>query len=200
MTEKSRDICVITALPSEARAVNRHYGLIRDNKVGHLSLYRGENMNLVISGVGKEAAFQATCDLASMLDPMAGVWINLGIAGHSHRSIGEAVLISEIHDEADGSQWHPTIPSALCCETDRLTTLSRPDTNYQRETLCDMEAAGFFAAVHQCTSPEKIFCLKVVSDNREQPIDRINSKMVTQLIARRMALVDRLLGLSEVDP
>ena len=62
-------ICLVTALPAEARSVNDRYGLIRDNKVSHLPLYKNGNMTLIVSGVGKNAAYDATCRLAKCWAP-----------------------------------------------------------------------------------------------------------------------------------
>ena len=187
-------ICLVTALPAEARSVNNRYGLIRDNKVSHLPLYKNGNMTLVVSGVGKNAAYNATCWLAKMLGPARASWINLGIAGHPSRAVGDAVLASEILDGDGKDRWQAAIPFEPPCATDRLTTLSGPDTDYRRSTLCDMEAAGFYAAALQYAPPDRIFCLKVISDNLLQPATGINAKMVSRLIAGRLTILDRLLA------
>jgi nucleoside phosphorylase len=186
-------ICLVTALPAEAKPLNGHYGLIRDNNVNHTPLYRNGNMTLVVSGVGKKAAYDATSRLAQMLGAVQVVWVNLGIAGHPSRAIGEAVLASEILDGDDNGTWRATIPFEPPCATDRLTTLSGPDMGYRRPTLCDMEAAGFYAAALQYAPPDRIYCLKVISDNLLQPAVGINAKMVSRLIKGRLSLLDWLL-------
>jgi len=186
-------ICLVTALPAEARPVNDRYGLIRDNKLSQLPLYKNGNMTLVVSGVGINAAYDATCRLAEMPATARASWINLGVAGHPSRAVGDVVLASEILDGDDKGGWQATIPFEPPCATDRLTTLSGPDTNYRRMTLCDMEAAGFYAAALQYAPPERIFCLKVISDNRLHPASGINAKMVSRLIADRLSILDRLL-------
>jgi len=186
-------ICLVTALPAEARPVNGHYGLTRDNSVNHPPLYKNGNMTLVVSGVGKEAAYDATSRLAEILGPVQAIWVNLGIAGHPNRTVGEAVLVNEILDGDDNGTWRATIPFEPPCATDRLTTLSGPDTGYRRPTLSDMEAAGFYAAALQYAPPDRIFCLKVISDNQHQPATVINAEMVSRLIKNRLSLLDRLL-------
>lgn len=192
-------ICLVTALPAEAKPVNVRYGLIRDNKVSHLPLYKNGNMTLVVSGVGKNAAYDATCRLAEMLGPARASWINLGIAGHPSHAVGDAVLASEILDGDNKDRWQATIPFEPPCATDRLTTLSEPDTDYRRPTLCDMEAAGFYAAALQYAPPDRIFCLKVISDNLLQPATGIYAKMVSRLIAGRLTILDRLLAQLDIN-
>jgi hypothetical protein len=56
-----------------------------------------------------------------------------------------------------------------------------------------MEASGFYQSALQCTTADRIYCLKVVSDNRDNPSNKINGKLVSQLIRERMNMLDELI-------
>ena len=60
--------------------------------------------------------------------------------------------------------------------------------------LRDMEAAGFYSAALQYAPPDRIYCLKVVSDNLRQPASEINARMVSRLIENRLPTLDELLA------
>ncbi len=190
---KSKPIMLVVALPPEAKPVNRRFGMQRDNRHDRFPLYLGEELALVVSGPGKAAAGQASLWLDSILNPGPdAVWINLGIAGHATRPLGQAVYANTVEDEESGERWSVAPLPGPEWENDRLITLSAPDTEYARTGLVDMEGAGFFRAVSGFTEPERIHCLKIVSDNRTNPASMINGKMVSQLIEERLDILDRL--------
>ena len=57
-----------------------------------------------------------------------------------------------------------------------------------------MEASGFYATAVRFSRPELVHCLKVISDNREQPGRDISAAMVRRLIAGRLDLLQELLS------
>ena len=103
---------LVVALPAEARTINRHFGLVRDTRAKEFPLYRGRALAAVVSGVGQQAAERATRWLGGQSTAQKTNWINVGIAGHSERTIGETLLASEIIDIANQqrwrTQWEPT--------------------------------------------------------------------------------------------
>ncbi len=189
----SKPIMLVVALPPEAKPVNRRYGMLRDTRHDRFPLYLGEELALVVSGPGKEAAGQASVWLDSVLKPAHdAVWINLGIAGHATRPLGQAVYANTVEDEESGERWSVAPLPGPEWENDRLVTLNAPDTEYARTGLVDMEGAGFFQAVSGFTAPERIHCLKIVSDNRANPAPMITGKMVSRLIEEQLDILDRL--------
>jgi nucleoside phosphorylase len=151
-------------------------------------------MALVVSGPGKKAALQAADWMQSILNPQSdATWINLGIAGHATRPLGQVVYADLVEDGETGDRWQTTPPPGFSCERDRVTTLSTPDTEYNRDGMVDMEAAGFFRAARRYVPPEHIHCLKVVSDNRASGTREINGKMVSRLIGEQLDTLDLLL-------
>ena len=120
---------LVTALPAEAKPLNGHYSLIRDNSVKHTPLYRNGTMTLVVSGVGKKAAYDATSRLAELLGDIQAIWINLGIAGHPSRVIGEAVrrwdTDARVAVIASGGLSHFVVDEAF--DRDILEAMARND-------------------------------------------------------------------------
>ncbi len=189
-------IKLVVALPPEAKPVNRHLGLVRDNSHKQYPIYHRDHISLVISGPGMEAAAAATKWLYS-LDQHNGqdIWINLGIAGHPDHPIGKIFLANRIENRQTGQHWHLADRPALPCPAESVVSVQQPDSNYETNALVEMEAAGFYQSALQCTEADKIYCLKVVSDNLSHPANRINGKLVTQLIQQNLQILDQLITL-----
>ncbi len=185
--------CLVMALPAEAKPIRHHYALQRDQRQTAFPLYRNPEMALVLSGPGKEAAREATAWLGqSVQTTEETLWINLGIAGHPERPVGQTILAGSIEDPATGDRWNTVLPKKLPVETERIITLDTPDLGYRQTGGVDMEAAGFYRAAQEFVAADRIGCIKVISDNRAHPADRINGKWVTNLIAERIALLDAI--------
>jgi hypothetical protein len=180
----------VVALPSEAKPINRHFSLVRDNRAEAFSLYRNGSMALVISGVGSGLAAQATGWLRSYL-PDPAIWFNVGIAGHPHRAIGEALLAHRIVDQQSGRQWQRSYRE-LPCPSGTLITCIEPERDYPDDALYDMEGASFCAALDAAGTDHSAHCLKIVSDNLQSPVDNINREMINGLMERNLPLLERL--------
>ncbi len=140
-------------------------------------------MALVISGCGRKAASNAAVWMASKLDPgVKPIWINVGIAGHASMDVGEAILAERIEDAASGTVWQPAMPPTPPCTTGRVITLQEPDLNYRHDGVIDMEAAALLQPGSDIIDPERFYCLKIISDNRQNQASKINGKMVSSLI------------------
>ena len=187
-------INLIVALSPEAKPVNQHLGLVRDNRNNHYPLFRNDHISLVISGYGVQNSAAATTWLhqANELRP-DDIWINIGIAGHHSHAVGEAFLAHGIQNVVTGESWALESGAKLSHPTEQLFTVAKPDNSYQLDGLVEMEAAGFYPSALKCTTPDRIYCLKVVSDNRDSPTDCINGKMVSQLIKGHLDLLNELI-------
>ena len=195
---KRRPVNLVVALPAEARPLRRHLGLARDDRVREWPLYRSHRITLLVCGVGMARAAAATRWLGGRQPDAA--WLNLGIAGHPWRPLGEAVLVERITATGlAGGDWRLPLP-ATGLPADRLFTLEEPLPDYPFDGLCDMEGAGFYGAALELAPPPRILCLKLVSDNREQPADRISGPLVSDLVGRQLTVVDRLLAILEEVP
>ncbi len=188
-------ICLVVALPAEAKALRHRYDLQREQGPTPFPLYRNREMALVLSGPGREAALEATTWLQKTVRSTGEtLWINLGIAGHPHRPVGQTILAVSVEDQASGDRWDCTLPGKLPVETDRVITLDIPDLDHRQTGVVDMEAAGFYRAARAFTALDRIGCIKVISDNREHPADRINGKWVTNLIGEQIALLEAIVS------
>lgn len=183
----------IVALPPEAKPINQHLGLVRDN-YDQYPLYRNGHISLVISGYGIQNAAAATAWLHQINELRADdIWINLGIAGHHSHAVGEAFLAHSIEDVVTGDSWAIETGTKLTHPTETVYTVAKPDTSYGLDGLVEMEATGFYRAALKCTTPDRIYCLKIVSDNSNNSTDNINGKMVSQLIREHLDMLDELI-------
>ncbi len=190
-------INLIVALPAEAKPINQHLGLIRDNRHIRYPLYRKGDISLVISGYGAQNSAMATTWLhqTNEFRPDA-IWINVGIAGHPLHTVGTSLLANEIVDTTTGDSWVLEAGNGSGLQSERIFTLDQPDTSYCRDGMIDMEAAGFYRSALECTTPDKIYCLKVISDNLDHPTYHINSKFVSQLIGEHLTILDQVIATS----
>ena len=186
---------MVIALPAEAKPVRRHFDLQREQESSPFPLYRNSEIALVLSGPGKESAGKATTWLYQHLRPQTdALWLNLGIAGHSDRAVGEAVQANLIEDRVSGDCWNTVLARKPALENERVITLDTPDLDYSQAGVVDMEAAGFYRAALEFTAAEQILCIKVISDNRQQPASQINGKRVSGLIEQQTELLDTIVG------
>ncbi len=180
----------VVALPAEAKPLIAHFGLKRTQPDGEFPIYQNGSISLVRSGVGKEAAANATRFLLCNCNQRKGIiWINLGIAGHATREIGELILAEYTIDELSQQQWKISYPLDSPCKLETLTTLSQPEFNYTRSGMFDMEAAGFLSALKG-----NGYCLKIISDNSRQPGHGIKAKWVSRLISKQLNKIDQLMS------
>ncbi len=188
------NLLFVVALPAEAKPINRYFDLQRDNRRARFPLYTNENRALVISGVGRECAFSATRWLYQLIGQShESLWLNIGIAGHPDRRLGEAVIVSEIIDLESGEAWNLNLPTLVPFHCERLFTQQQPNIDYQAQALYDMEAAGFYSAASQFASPEKILAIKIISDNSKNPMININGKMVSDLVKQQLGKINQII-------
>jgi adenosylhomocysteine nucleosidase len=185
-------INLIVALPPEAKPINQYLGLVRDNRYDQYPLYRNGQVTLVISGYGVKHSAAATTWLHQINNSRPDdIWINIGIAGHPTHRVGEAFLAEKIVDQTTGEKWTLVTSENSHCPPAALFTVAEPDADYKLDGLVEMEAAGFYRSALQCTTPDRIYCLKVVSDNRDNSTERISGKMVSRLIREHLNLLDK---------
>ncbi|MCP4994504.1 MAG: hypothetical protein GY934_12070 [Gammaproteobacteria bacterium] len=190
--------CLVVALPAEAKPVRQQMGLIRDNHIQAYPVYRKDGTLLIISGVGRDQAKAATRWVQETL-PISSdtLWINVGIAGHPGNPVGEAVVADSVGCEMESHRHPLSPPQSPCARIEPLITLTKPDPEYQHNSLCDMEAMGFVDSALRTANSDRILCFKVISDNRTTAISKINGKRVSALIASRLPCLQQLIDLME---
>ena len=190
-------VYLVVALPAEARPLISAFRLRRTSPGGRFPIYASDYSYLTISGVGKKACVAATQNLHTFGGSSENaLWINLGIAGHAHYPLGEARLANRVTDAVSGYSWEPKIPSKPPLPTEALVTLDEPDLDYCRSEMIDMEASGFLSVAWNSTTPDRVHCIKVISDNKNSPARGINGKRVSELISLQqeplLQLMDQL--------
>jgi nucleoside phosphorylase len=196
----------VTALHLEARVFLTGLGLKKDNGSKRIPLYRGGDISLAVSGTGKINAASTTAWALEHIG-VAGCAgaraVNFGLCGCDSVSIpaGTLFLANKITDVSSGRTFYPDIlqkhglPEAAVETHDRPVERSgfeeQSNNGHTEPRLVDMEASGFFGAAATFLPPERISCLKLVSDHLEgRPLDKSST---SALIASCWADLNRFL-------
>lgn len=182
----------VVALPAEARPLIEHYRLSRRAHTP-FPVYENGTAALIVSGVGRAKAAEATSCLRA-LTGRGAAWLNVGIAGHGERALGEAVLAHRIRDHASTCNWYPPMLFHAPCASASVLTVEQPLPDYPEDWLVDMEAAGFYEAACGIVTAELVQVLKVVSDNVLHPTTQVRAKAVERLIGDALPVTDALVA------
>ncbi|MDH3689102.1 MAG: hypothetical protein OEU36_06425 [Gammaproteobacteria bacterium] len=186
-------IRIVVAMPAEARPLIDYYGLRSWNSNGAFPLYRNENMALIVSGIGKTAAAAATAFAhAHIPTDRPSAWLNIGVAGHPSRTLGEAVIAHKIVDFATNNSWYPPQVLKPPGDSDSVMTVDAPVTAYDDDVVYDMEAAAFFPTACRFVIGELAQCYKVISDNRGSPVQDVTMDLIDSLVRNKLNEIDDL--------
>ena len=187
------DMNLIIALSPEAQPIIQYYKLKRVHNITAFEVYKKDNMQLIISGIGKYNAAEATAYLAGLnRDVPNQVWLNVGIAGGEAATLGSTVLANAIKDEESGRIYYPTLCFDLSLPQVSLITVNQPEEAYKSDFLYDMEAAGFFKAASRFSPSELVHSLKIVSDNQSQGIEHISKESASKLVESGLTYIDNV--------
>jgi hypothetical protein len=157
-------------------------------------VFRGERLELAVSGVGKARSAAA----AGYLHGLGGGrrdegWINVGIAGHRSLPLGEAVLAHRVLDRASGRSHYPSFAFKPPCPTETVVTVDRLEEGYPEGCALDMEASGFHEAAARFSSVELVHSLKIISDNEAAPPAEVTAQRAEALVESRLDLIATLI-------
>ncbi len=147
----------------------------------------GSDRSLVISGVGKVAAAAAVTYLH---EKPLDVWVNVGIAGHRDRAPGELVRAHRVTDSGTGERYYPTLLGLPHIDTEGVTTVDVPETEFASRDVFDMEASGFYQTALRFSTSELVQCVKIVSDNVDTGTDGLTVERVSELVERNLDAID----------
>lgn len=188
------DIYLFTALAPEAKPIVTSMDLKKVPDTRAFTIYRQESLCLTVTGLGKAAMAAGIAYTMAQTKPTAyPVMINIGIAGHHDHTIGTALLAEKIHDTDSGKNFYPQLVADLPCTTITIHTVSQVKEGYQPGWIYDMEASAFFEIAAKFTSAEFIQCLKVISDNHQNPSHTVNAKLAQQLIEQNIDALEKLI-------
>lgn len=190
---------IITALDAEARVFIEHYSLKRNFDLPY-TLYKNDDMILLVCGMGKMSALMATSALLGYRIPKKeDILLNIGICGAPNEfSIGEALIIHQILD--NGRNYYPDILFSHALRETSLLCVNAPQSE-PTEFPVDMESAGVFLAASKFFKLHQMVFLKIVSDHftpekitKEGTIDLIRSHLntISDLLSSVEAIVPAL--------
>ncbi len=190
---------IVTALLCETRPIISKLKLKLSSHKSPFKIYQNDQINLIISGVGKVSSANAIGYLYANNNSVeqTSAWLNIGIAGHSSFEINTGFLANKIIDKTTEQTWYPPIIFDQPCCTDKLMTVDKPGSEYTFNGGVDMEASAFYASASRYTTNELIHSYKVVSDNPNSPLHKITPAQASELISSNIEdiqfLIDQLL-------
>ncbi len=189
-------ITLVCAHMAEAKPLVQHFRLTKDDSAKHYPGYKNPDSGivLIVTGNGKLAAAancmsHATQSNLSRFD----AWLNVGIAGHASRAIGEPVVVDKCIDAGSQQCWYPQFVFSFTAATDHCITVDRPQDDYTH-ALVDMELSGIMSVATRFTTLELIHSVKIVSDNTAHPHTQFNRNDTDKLITASLPTVEILVN------
>lgn len=187
-------VSIMVALNCEAKA---WVDLYRLKKVVNspFELYAREDIDIeiVVTGIGALAMSTAIGWLSGVSRHRRRAWLNLGIAGHAERALGELVRVHAFIDANDLKHYYPPLTATCKNQSEALLSVSAPTSSYPEKALVDMEGLAFYRSACMFSDSELIASLKVVSDNQENSIEGLNASKITVLMQAHIDAVDELI-------
>ena len=188
---KKNEINIVVAMEREAKPLINYWNLKKNTE--KIFSDKKKRINLIVSGIGKKRAEKATMYLAKKTSNNA-FFLNIGIAGHKNYKLGEIILISKITDNKNKYSWYPSLLWKTKIKKAPLLTVGFPKIRYTTNCLYDMEASGFFKGARNFVGPEKVQCIKVVSDNKDSSILNISSNKIENWIKCKITIIEKLIN------
>ena len=187
-------VFIFTALDCEAKPLVKLFDLKKDSSHDYFPIYKNEKIVLTVTGVGKVAMAGAVAyTLAVFPGNEVPVLVNIGIAGHKVQEIGTLCMAMKITDGDTARRFYPSLSGGHWPVTSDLKTTSQPCVHYDPDCLYDMEASAFYEMSVRFSTSELIHCFKVVSDNENSSIEKIQPKVVTEWITSQTNEIEQLL-------
>lgn len=183
-------IHLVVALGPEAAGLAEIFGLRRARSADEpFPLFTGADARLVVSGVGRTRAAEATAHLRSRFDDQAAVWLNVGVAAHRDLPLGSVVVAHKVEEEATSGVWYPGLVAEPELPTATVRTVDRPIAAPADAAVYEMEASGFLATALGWTTSGAVAVIKVISDHGVEAPARLGRAEVKGLLAASAAAV-----------
>lgn len=185
---------LVVAVDAEAKPLISWFGLKRLQPDRGFPVFRHAHIALAISGPGKTNAAAATAHLhAACGYPRDALWINMGVAGHPDLPVNSCRVTHSVEDAGNGRSWFPPLSVTPPWPSAGLVTIDKPDSDYEHESLVDMEAAGFYATACRFSTSELVQVVKIVSDNRANPARAMKPQHLIKLVGQQLDALDLFL-------
>jgi nucleoside phosphorylase len=181
-----------SALHAEARALIQHFRLKRRHDLTTFACFANDDIFLIESGVGKVDTATAIGWTGAFLQTEQPVWLNIGMAGHATRQLGDILLAHRIEDQSSGQRFYPPQILHPLPGSENLITVDRPIDEYPEHAMIDMEASAFVRSASRFSPLELVHSIKVISDNRAHPPRRIKAAAVESLIAPHTDEIEKI--------
>lgn len=164
-------VFICCAFYAEAKPVIDFYGLKKNHYASKFDIYEGENIILIITGMGTVITSAAVSHLLTRYSAQkTDIALNIGIAGAVNPDYrkGEAVLCNKVVNIFSERCFYPDILVKHPFKEGTLLTYPRPvrgkEKVFYKGDLVDMEGAGFFEAASSFLYVHNIQLIKVVYD------------------------------------
>ena len=182
---------LFAALPCEAKPFINHFKLKKDLSVTAFTIYYNSDITLTVTGLGKSAmAAGVAYTLALFPAPRLPVMLNIGIAGHRSYELGTAFVAEKITDQETGRNYYPQLIISPPCPTHPLVTVAQAQPDYPSDSLYEMEASAFYETAIRFSSSELIQCIKIISDNKNNPSSQIKPAQVSQWLSDSLPVIE----------
>lgn len=182
---------LFVALPCEAKPLINHFKLKKELSITAFTLYRSREITLTVTGIGKSAmAAGVAYTLALFPTSRLAVLLNIGIAGHISQALGSVFVIEKITDQETERCFYPQLVISPPCAMRTLITVAQVQPGYASGSVYEMEASAFYETAIRFSSAELIQCIKIISDNTDNPTTQIKPVQVSLWIGDALPIID----------
>ncbi|WP_024834684.1 nucleoside phosphorylase [Ruminiclostridium josui] len=191
-------IFIVTALMLEAAPIIDYFKLKKDMTIHPYSVYKGSDIALIVSGVGKLKSAMASVFLYNLYGSGKNdVLINIGFCGTNSKrfNTGSLLIANKITDIDTGMDYYPDvffgegipqIPVQCYSKVVKSTDLTE-----QKELFCDMESAGIMEASKKFFFSHNVLVLKIISDYLEP--EKLDKAKLKSYIEMNMTILDSII-------
>jgi len=193
LLEQTTVTIIVCALACEAKPFIDFFKLKKNTRIHAFSVYQAGSVLVLVSGLGQSHMSAAVNWLNGYLNSATPqFWLNVGVAGHATTDIGNLFCMHKINHQQQS--LYPTKWLKHKIALEQLTTFNDEATDYSQQGLYDMEGFAFYQAATRFNSQERVQCLKVVSDNKQHPVNK-DKQVISDLIFQCMEGVVRFIEL-----
>ncbi len=182
-------IFIVTALTLEAAPIIDYFKLKKDMTIHPYSVYKGSDIALIVSGVGKLKSAMASVYLYNIYGTGGkDVLINIGFCGTNNKRFetGSLLVVNKVTDMDTGRDYYPDvffgdgIPQIPVQCYPKIVKVA--DIAKQTDLFCDMESAGIMEASKKFFYAHNVIVLKIISDYLEpQKLDKAKLKRYIEI-------------------
>ena len=191
-------IFIVTALMLEAAPIIDYFKLKKDMTIHPYSVYKGSEIALIISGVGKLKSAMASVYLYNKFGSGENdVLINIGFCGTNSKCFetGSLLVVNKVTDIDTERDYYPDVFFGEGIPQIPVKCYSKvvkaQDLTEQKEIFCDMESAGVMEASKKFFFAHNVLLLKIISDYLKP--DNLDKAKLQGYIEMNMPILDSII-------